>query len=516
MLKRNFNYWIVLSLLGLSIFFVFLHANSFNAPLSRDEGHYAYGAWLMTKGMTPYVDTFEQKPPMIFYPYLLSIMISPDEFWPPRLVAAISLILTLILLGLTIGREYGGRAGWITVWLALPMIMFPYLYPFAANTEKFLLLPLIGTLAVYVFYRNENSGWPWFWAGVCGAIAILYKPTAILPVFYIFGVWLIEDKKRSLLKFFSAVCGGLAAFFVFSGYFLLRGALPVFWEQLVIYNIYYISYFRGYYWLGDNFRFFFPSWTIISLLLIWFLVKFPSRGWFYLGLMLVAWAAIFKAPYSHYYIMLMPFMAIVAAVALNSLAVKITEIIKRPKWCGAVALTLGLLTILLVIWPVRNYYLMPPADLLVRFASPLNPFVEAPIVARRVALLSQPEDRVFIAGSEPEILYYAKRLSPTRFSGGMYGLMMEHPKALEYQREVVDTLEKHPPKLIVFVRSNFSWLRQEKSPTLILDYTIKLLREHYEVIGGYVQRDEAAYWEEPLKIENETSCSLLLFRRKDK
>ena len=516
-MKRNFNYWIVLSLLGLSIFFVFLHGNSFNAPFERDEGHYAYGAWLMTKGMTPYVDTFEQKPPMIFYPYLLSIMISPDDFWPPRLVAAISLILTLILLGLTIGREYGGRAGWITVWLALPMIMFPILRPFAANTEKFLILPLVGTLAIYVFFRDKNTGQPWFWAGFCGMIAILYKQIAIVPVLFIFSAWFFENRKRSTVGLLFALGGSAAAFLLFTGYFLWRGALPMFWEQLIVFNRYYALSFGG--WnlprAGEYFHQYLSSWPLVFYLLVWFLVDRPGRWWFYLGLMIVTWLTIFNAPYDHYFIMLMPFWAIVIAVALDSLAAKTTEMAKKPEWVGATAFALGFLLIFSMIWPVRNYYRLPANDLVTQLYHPLNPFVEAPIVARRVAQLSRPDDRVFIAGSEPEIMYYAKRFSSSRF-GGMYGLMMAHPKALAYQKELIGSLEKYPPKLIVFVRSNFSWLREEKSPTLILDYTTKLLREHYEVIGGYVQRDEAAYWEEPLKIENGTSCSLLLFRRKDK
>lgn len=492
---------------------MFLHCNSFNAPFERDEGHYAYGSWLMAKGMAPYLDTFEQKPPMVFYPYLLALMINQDAFWPPRLVAAISLALTLLLLGLIVDREYGRRTAWLAVWLALPMIMFPHLKPFAANTEKFLLLPLIGLVAIHVFNKESKSAAPWFWAGVCGMIAVLYKQIAILPVLFVFGVWFFENRKRPAAGPLFAFAGTAAAFLLFTGYFLLRGALPAFWEQLVVYNLYYASSFGGpgLNWLVKNSLEFIAAWPLVVILLFWFLIKRPGRWWFYSGLLVVSLLTIFNSPYGHYYIMLMPFWAVVTAASLDSV---IEWIKQRSKWAGWGPL-LAFALVFSMVWPAQNYYLMPAADLVVKLYGPLNPFVEAPIVARHVALITRPDDRVFIAGTEQEILYYSKRLAPTRL-GGMYGLMMEYPKALAYQKELVGDLERHPPKVIVMVRSPFSWLRQEKSPTLIFEYIDRLIRENYILVGGCVRRRDIAYWEEPLRKGDEFSCSMLVYKRKQK
>ena len=50
-------------------FFVLLNWNSFSAPFERDEGEYAYSAWLLRTGDTPYQDSFLQKPPLIIYTY---------------------------------------------------------------------------------------------------------------------------------------------------------------------------------------------------------------------------------------------------------------------------------------------------------------------------------------------------------------------------------------------------------------------------------------------------------------
>ena len=98
-----------------------------------------------------------------------------------------------------------------------------------------------------------------------------------------------------------------------------------------------------------------------------------------------------------------------------------------------------------------------------------NPFVESEAVARRVAELTRPQDFVYVAGSEPQILYHARRRSPTRFVIS-YPLMLETPLALPYQQECVRDLERNPPAAIVFARSPLSWLPRPNSPKVLMDY----------------------------------------------
>jgi len=58
-------------LAALLILFVALRFNSFSAPFERDEGEYAYSAWIMRNGSMPYKNAFLQKPPLIIYTYSL-------------------------------------------------------------------------------------------------------------------------------------------------------------------------------------------------------------------------------------------------------------------------------------------------------------------------------------------------------------------------------------------------------------------------------------------------------------
>jgi len=500
-------------IVGLGLFAVCLLANTFNVPFERDEGHYAYGAWIMTQGLVPYVDTLEQKPPLIYFPYFLAGLINPDAYWPPRLVAGLFLFFTLWLLWLTVKKEYGERAGWLTVYFALPMILFPRLCPFAANSERFLILPLIGTLAIYVLNRENSNRWHWFWAGATAAAAVLFKQIALPMVAFIIIYWLFEerarrkDKGEAWRKFAWAVAGGALISAVTLGYFFLRGGFPGFWEGTVVYNRYYAMSYGGvtFFWLASFLKMFLANWPLLFVLLFWFVLKRPPRWIFYITLLIIGWLPFYNTPYGHYYIILMPVWAIISAVALDSFL----ACVKRP----ALMIIIPALVIGSMLWPVAGYYFMPGPRIVTALYSPANPFLEAPLAAKRAAALTAPGDYLFVAGSESEIYFYAKRLCPTRLVG-MYGLMMDSPQAADYQREMIAELERRQPKVIIFVRSPLSWLILPTSPRLINRYLFKLLKEKYLLVGGSLRQGSKVEWVEPLRQDEIGKCTLLLCLRK--
>lgn len=520
-LKKYFTFWTVAALVGLMVLFIALQGNCLNIPFERDEGTYAYGAWIMTKGLVPYVNTFEQKPPLIYLPYLLALFINARAFWPIHLIAAFSFLMTVLLVGLIAKREFGKRAGLMAMWLMVPMVMLPYLTPFAANTEKFMILPFSGLLAIYVFNRRRSANGAWFWAAVCGLATLLYKQIAVFSVLYIFAVWLFEDwqehrsVKAALTRVLYALVAGLATFCLVCGYFFARGGWAGFWEQTVIYNSYYASSFGGVTINNfiNNMRMFYACWPALFLLLIWYLVKRPAHYLFYLGLLAVALGSIFITPYAHYYIMVMPVAALICASSFDSLMGQLNGSLRWPQGDRLLYPAFAALIIVSLLWPVRDWYFMPPNAVLTRTYSQLNSFVEAPIAGERVAALTAPGDYVFVAGTEPEIYYYAKRVCHARING-VYALTMNNPLAEVYQREVINDLDRFPPKVIVWARSPLSWLVGPGSPTLIFNYFDKLLKERYRLVGGTIRQGASAYWQEPLRQETFGNCSLMIYKLK--
>ena len=77
------------------------------------------------------------------------------------------------------------------------------------------------------------------------------------------------------------------------------------------------------------------------------------------------------------------------------------------------------------------------------------PFVEAVEVADYIKERADPEDRVLVLGSEPEILFYAGLKSVTKHVY-MYDLMYPTETAAGIQDELIAAAELHEPKYVVF------------------------------------------------------------------
>lgn len=66
---------IIFAVLGLFIFILLFHWNSFTAPFERDEGEYAYSAQLLLSGGLPYKESL-----FIFATALLTGFIAAKEY----------------------------------------------------------------------------------------------------------------------------------------------------------------------------------------------------------------------------------------------------------------------------------------------------------------------------------------------------------------------------------------------------------------------------------------------------
>jgi hypothetical protein len=248
------------------------------------------------------------------------------------------------------------------------------------------------------------------------------------------------------------------------------------------------------------------AWWILFLLPAVFIWKRPSRIWFWLALMIVALASGYGSPYGHYYIPAMPFWAVVSAIAIGVIVSAISA--RFNARLGWVIITACVLAVFL-------FTDAGPLSLSKeQFRAVMYPFQAPEAVAKRVAEITFPDDYVFIAGSEPEILYAARRRSPTRFVL-VYPLMIPTPLAELFQRDAVHELQERPPAAIVLANTPGSWLSQPMSPKGFLQYVDDLISNDYDLLGGYMWKENGSgYWKEPLLPGEEANCSVLLFRRK--
>ena len=470
--------------MGAAILALILRWNSLGIPLIRDEGEYAYSAWLLLKGISPYLNSFLQKPPLIIYSYALPQLFGFTAPWAFRFLAYLFVSGATFLTGLIVKKEFGTRAGIYAMLLLTPMVLLPNLEQFTANTEMFLLLPLMTVCYIYVLKKENISFGSGFWAGFFGGIALLYKPTVAPILIFLFIVWLVEIYKKNP-SFYNSIkvlgiyfLGAIVSAFLSLGYF---------WHQDHLHSLLNILQFDSYYatTVGGGFTAtfsylsnFFIHWWFLWILLGFFIYFHPRRWWFYIGLFLASLLSSFGSYYGHYYILMMPFFAIICASALNILEKKI---ITKYKISGRILdFIIPAFILIFLLWSLKGWLTLSPEQ----FASQKlsgNPFIEAMAVAKSIDNLTEPADKILVAGSEPEILYYAKRQSATRFVI-FYPLMLPTPLAEGYQNEAIAEIKKTSPKLIILVNSQYSWLINKDSPPMLLDYLNTTLKNNYHLL----------------------------------
>jgi hypothetical protein len=513
----HWGHW--LGLFGMGLLFVALRWNNFNAPFISDEGEIDYSARLLIQGIAPYQHAFVQKPPGAIYSYALAHLLLPNYFWSPRLLAYVFVALATLLLGLISWLEFGEGVALPAMWLMTPMVLLPGVQEFSCNPEMFLMFPLLATLAVYAYSRqNGHQNVHWFAAGFLAGVTFIYKYNALPILAFMFVIWLLEFYKAgsgasAIVKaLLSCMAGGILALALGLAFYLFHHALGSVWECTIVFNRYYaacgIFSFAS---LGSNFKMFWSNWWILFFLPLAVFLRPPPRILFWTGVFICAVFTTTGSVYPQYYILIMPFWALLAALGIRALASQMSGWMTKPiPWLAGL---IAVVVVLLVVYPDVVWMRCSPQRF-VQVANEGYPFTEAELVGDKLSHMTSPNDFVYIAGSEPEILCYAQRFSPTRFITS-YPLMIPSPLALGYQRAAIQDLKAHPPQMVVFVSSAASWIRHAQSPPDFFAFLNDFLPRHYEMVGGYVKTNEQnGDWSEPLTNEQFKNSSLLLFKLK--
>ena len=106
--------------LAAGLLVVGLRAPLWDLPLERDEGEYAYIAWRLAAGETPYLDWFDQKPPGVFLAYRLALALPGDPIAAIRLVAAVFCAGSALALFAVVRALLGPAAGVLAALLLFP------------------------------------------------------------------------------------------------------------------------------------------------------------------------------------------------------------------------------------------------------------------------------------------------------------------------------------------------------------------------------------------------------------
>ncbi len=487
--------WDSRALLGCTlVLFLLLSARLAPVPLERDEGEYAYIAWLMGEGGIPYKDVFNQKPPGAFLAYRLIMSLFGGTVSGIHWGAHIWTAATAVLVFAAGRRLLSDSAGVFAAALYCASVLSPGLMGQAANTETFMALPLAA--AALLAWRARENGAPARDVFVCGllvGLATIFKQVALADGLFILAwlAWLPRGAGKgvsSLLRrtgLFTA--GGVCVWLPVIGFLALRGGLADFYRDAVLFNLDYAGSLTTEgrlanltATLGNSLiPHLWPLMLIVAFGLLW-LRRPPARGLRRQGVFCAAWLlfALLGAGMSghfreHYFIQPLAPAALSGAALLDA----VWSALGRRAIAAAIPAVMAVSPVLV---DAPWYFALSAAEYS-RALYGENPFAESPAVAQAIRESSAPGDRVLVVGSEPQILFHARRRSASRYIL-TYPMMMDVPGAAERQREFCADAASARPGIIVVVNVRQSHLYGPWTSPYLFETLNPLLAAHYRQI----------------------------------
>jgi hypothetical protein len=363
----------------------------------------------------------------------------------------------------------------------------PFAQGTAANTEVFMLLPLI--LSQIAFLKAADNPRNVLLMIVCGALtgmAIAFKQVAALNWFLLIALYPIfvtaEKRRRNSLAFAFWSTGGLFAITAIIGlYFWTRHGLSGLVGNVFTHNLEYIGAMT---W-SDRLQFCSETltrlartevlaWIFSAAGLIALIVAGKGKwlaflaGWLFTSMVGVSASGYF---FPHYFQQLLPPLALIAVFGAQWLS----EF--RPWRSSRIAG--ALLSLLLAVLPLKTlwpfWFSYTPADA-VRKIYPGNFFAEMPEFAARVAQVTSSEQRVFVFGAEPELLFYAQRVSATRYIF-LFPLYGPYRNAREKQIAAADEIQRAAPAAAVYVPNDLFF--NPGSDQYFTEWSLSYLEQHF-------------------------------------
>jgi 4-amino-4-deoxy-L-arabinose transferase-like glycosyltransferase len=527
------------------VFFGSIRYRLRDMPLERDEGEYAYSGQLLLQGIPPYKLAYNMKLPGIYVAYAATIAAFGETPAGIHLGLLVANTLTVFLLYFLTAMLFGRLAGVAAACTYALLSTSTSVMGFEAHATNFVVLPaLAGILLLLMAMRSESkesragvppadkrtslslSGRLLFLSGLLSGIAFLLKQHGIFFIFFclfylIWSIWRETDRSHRTLGRPAIFLVGAILPYLLSCLLLFRaGVFAQFWFWTVSYANEYskIGLHRAIHAFWEN------SATVIGPALpIWLLaavgvsVLFWDDGArkhsvFIAGFFLFSFLALCPGAYfrPHYFVLLLPVIAILAGIAVTAATEKLARHFKPVPIVLIPAIAL-LASFCYPIYKQRQvYFSLSPVEV-VQATYGDNAFVSAIEVASYIRNNSPETARIAVIGSEPEIYFYAHRHSATGYIY-MYSLIGHQKYTTPMRAEIMSELQQNHPEYLVYVDIWDSWGEREGSPqsAAFLAWLQNYMNESYERVGVVDVTETTEYvWGKPAQTYTPRSSKVI-------
>lgn len=470
-------------------------------PLERDEGEYAYMGQLLLKGLPPYVHAYSMKLPGVSVIYALIMALfgqSPLGIHVGLLIVNGISILFVYLLALRLFDRNAAIAS--SACYAVMSLSQSVLGAFAHASDFVVLFSLAGFVLLLIHVERGRLGMV-FSSGLCFGLAFTMKqPAALLTVFaFLYLAWCNYKKPNGAIKTVITdsalfLLGSVIPYVLIILWVLRAGSFDKFWFWTVSYAREYTSELRFEQGL-QTFTYSFSN-IMNTQLMLWLLAGagavslFVRQGsctsrLFIAGYFIFSFIAITPGLFfrRHYFDLILPAIALLIGAAIATSRDILATLKIDTQWLRhLVAAILIMAVIAYNVIKEKEHYFELNLHKTSHATYGLNPFPEAIEISHYLKDHTTENDRIAVLGSEPEIFFYADRLSATGHIY-MYGLMEQQPYAEQMQREMIREIEASNPKYIVVVNMQSSWLRIPSSSRTLSNWANTYLENKYSLDG---------------------------------
>ena len=369
---------------------------------------------------------------------------------------------------------------------------------FEAHATNFVVLPALAGILFAVVAEDSRRTSLVFFSGIFSGIAFLMKQHGIFFVLFclLYVCWRTWKRDRSALAVTrNAAIFAASAIFPYAVTCLLlnrAGVFRTFWFWTVSYAGEYskMGLRRAIHALLEN-----SAVAVAPAILVWLVaaVGLSALWWdrdasrqrfFTLTLFLLSFASICPGAYfrPHYFVLLLPAVAILAGIAVSSATKRLAERSRR-RFTFAPILIFTVAFGYSLVRQRQDYFLRPPGSVF-QATYPDAPFDAAKEVADYVRQHSFPTARIAVIGSEPEIYFYAHRHSATGYIY-MYSLIGHQKYLSRMQEQMLRELRENQPEYLVYVDVWDSWgdRNHAAEATTFLQSLHDFMNSEYERVG---------------------------------
>jgi hypothetical protein len=494
-----FRLWPWLVVLLVLLFVGFIRVRLLDMPLERDEGEYAYAGQLILQGIPPYELAYNMKLPGTYYACALGMAVFGQTTAGVHLTLLAANSLTIVFVFLLGRKLFGVTAGWVTCASYGVMSVSPAVAGLAAHATHFVVL--FAVPATWLLWKAAESKQrrTFFFSGLLYGLAFLMKQPGICFGLFgsIFLLWLAVRNRSIFTRDFAGTglvfgLGMILPFVLTCFYLALAGVFYKFWFWTFTYASSYgmsMPLSVGIQCLESFLRYTFDQflgfWIILILGLPVALFNQDIRRQFFFAIIFGIFSFLGTAAglyfRSHYFILVLPAIAIAIGAAIASLQKTLRFGVIEDVFKSIPIILFGTVLSWFVFYQEQYLFQWPP-DKVAQNLYMWNPVLESRAVAQYIREHSEKKARIAVFGSEPEIYFYAQRRSATGYIY-TYALMEAQPEALRMQHEMMREIESNKPEYMVYVSHELSWIFNPNSDRTIFNWFERYAGQFYEQAG---------------------------------